>query len=126
MGQQPTGVHLGPYGFQIIKIGPVVSTICPGKFGPFILDPRIQLLKLVPVSLKKVSCKSSGNSLCKIDKHLNFDLFCQKGPKVWPLGTHILHTSKAIAVSLKQVSCQSIGNIVDEKHNLNLLWHNLG
>ena len=78
-------VHLGAKGFQIMKIGPGVSKVCPWQIWShwtFILGPRglrvpyfYTFLNVVPISFKKSFLWIQWKFFCKIDENLNFDLF---------------------------------------------------
>ena len=88
-----------------MKIDPVVSKICLGQIGPFILGPLVPGTHILHNSKsssnelkKQISQESNGSFFCKIDKNLNFDLFSpfqgQKGPQNMAHVNHILPTSK--------------------------------
>ena len=99
--------------FRIMKIGPVVFKICPrqiwfqwafylGPPGPIFSTP----LKVVPMSIKKVSCESSGN-LWQNRRKNNFWpilalLWVEKTPKYDPWGPIFYTLLKVVQVSLKK------------------------
>ena len=117
-----------------MKIGPVVSKICPrqiwfhwafylvplGPPGPIFSTP----LKVVPMSLKKTFHVNPVETFCKIWTKPSIKLLAAakktwlftyvghikglKDPKIWPLGNNILHFSQSSSSGLKKTNFMRI------------------
>ena len=111
--------------FRIIKIGQVLSKICPGQIWSH-WPIFYTILKVVSMGFNKCSCEFSGNVLQNKWKPEFLPILVlfvvKKEREIWPMGPIFYKLLKLVPVSLRRrVSCESSGKLLQNGRKFEIL-----